>query len=156
MGWLGELFGRTATAVRKATSDPVFLNAAASATAMVVAADGIVEDAEVEAALSGMLGNQCLKGHFTPQDIENALNNALASAKTRAGRQELLRNIQGLAIKPQEMREDVFLIACDVGDVDKTQAGTHGIGQKEHEVLTSIAKALGINANALLGASSSV
>ena len=151
MGWLGELFGRTGELVRKATSDPVFLNAAAAATAMVVAADGIVEDNEVEAALNGMQTNRCLKGHFTPNDIEKALNNALSSAKTRAGRQELLRSIEALQTKPQEMREDVFLIACDVGDVDKAQAGTHGIGEKEKASLNAIAKCLGINAGALLG-----
>lgn len=124
--------------------DTVFLAAAAAASANVTAADGKIDDAEVDAAISGMLSKDALKAAFTPAAIEGAVGEALNRAKTRSGRMENIRAIQAMAVRPAEQRQDVFLIAADVAD----QGGS--IGPEEDQVLAAIAKELNLDKNKLL------
>ena len=80
--------------------------------------------------------------------VEQELYEAIARAKTRAGRLENLRHIGAIAERPIEQRQDVFLIGADVADID-------GISEVEHRALDEIAGALQVDTSrlALNGAS---
>lgn len=144
MSILKNLKARLASAVTTYTGDTVFLKAAAAAAANVTAADGTIADAEVDAALAGMMANEVLRGFYTPAKIEEAVSNALNNAKTRAGRAVNRRDIEALATRPPEQRQDVFLIAADVADSDT-------LGDAERKALEEIGKALNVDAAKLLG-----
>jgi tellurite resistance protein len=146
MGFLTELASRFERATQNYAGDPTFLLAATSAAANVIAADGTVEDAEVEAALRGMLANKTLKTSYTPAKIDDALTAALIRAKSRAGKMENRRNIESMATKTQTAREDVFLIAADT-----TDGNSHSLGEPERAALKTIADLLGLDDKKLLG-----
>ncbi|WP_204310650.1 hypothetical protein, partial [Escherichia coli] len=71
------------------------------------------------------------------------LYEAIARAKTRAGRIENLRFCEALAERPLSQRQDVFLIAADVADFG-------GISEVEHKALDEIALSLKVEKSALL------
>jgi tellurite resistance protein len=144
MSFLQKLVGDATAAFTKYKGDTVFLNALAAACANVTAADGVIEDAEIESAIAGISNKPELKAAFTPAAIESALTEALNNAKTRHGRMTNIRAIQAMAARPAEQKQDVFLIAADVAD-------NGGIGQDEHKVLDTIAKELGVDKGKLLG-----
>ena len=76
--------------------------------------------------------------------MERELHEAIARAKSRAGRLENLRLVGGIADRPLEQRQDVFLIAADVADQG-------GISELEHKALDEIAEVLSVDKPALLG-----
>lgn len=117
----------------------------ASAAANVTAADGKVDDNEVEAAIAGMQANPLVSASFNSSQIEEAYGSALVRAKTRAGRMENKRFIEALMTRDVSVRQDIFLIAADVADQD-------GIGAEERVVLHDIGKLLNIDADKLLSA----
>lgn len=144
MSFFKNAFAAAQRTVANYSGDAVFLNAAASAAANVTAADGSIDDGEIESAISGMRANSILSASYTPAKIEEALNAALNRAKTRLGRMENKRALEAIATRPVEQRQDVFLIAADVADEG-------GIGADEQKVLDDIAKILGIDGAKLLG-----
>lgn len=139
-----KFVGDVAAQFKQYQGDTVFLSATASACANVTAADGKIEDSEIDAAVSGMMAKEALKAAFTPAAIEASVNEALNRAKTRSGRMENIRAIQAMATRPAEQRQDLFLIAADVAD-------NGGIGPEERTVLENIAKELSLDAAKLLG-----
>jgi tellurite resistance protein len=110
----------------------------------VTAADGVVEDSEVDAAIKGMQSNAIVSASFNSTQISDAYGLALIRAKTRAGRMENKRNIEALVTREVTVRQDVFLIAADVAD-------DGGIGQQEMAVLMDIGGLLNLDAKKLLG-----
>lgn len=144
MGFLDNVLGRAKEALTQLQGDKVFLNAAASACANITAADGVIEDIEIDAAVDGMMENKVLKGIFSPAEIQSSVQEALRRAKTRAGKLENKRFIEALSVRPVTQRQDVFLIAADVAD-------DGGIGDAERKVLDEIAKELRVDARELLG-----
>lgn len=144
MSFLKKVVGDIGAQFKQYQGDTVFLNATAAACANVTAADGKIDDDEIDAAISGMLSKDELKAAFSPATIESAVSEALNRAKSRSGRMENLRAIQAMAVRPAEQRQDVFLIAADVAD----QGGS--IGNEEDVVLTTIAKELSLDKNKLL------
>lgn len=144
MGFLQNVRDTLGRAAIKYTGDIAFLHGAASAAANVTAADGQIDDSEVEAAIQGMMANSILSASYSPSQIEEEVNNALLRAKTRAGRISNQRFIEALSTRPVELRQDIFLIAADVAD-------DGGIGEDEHRVLDAIAKSLNVNKATLLG-----
>lgn len=144
MGFLQNLLDQGKRAVAGYSGDAIFLNAATSAAANVTAADGKIDDAEIETAITGMQSNPILNGSFSGAKIEEALGAALTRAKTRLGRMENKRHLEALSVRPIEQRQDVFLIAADVAD-------NGGIGDDERKVLDDIAKALNVDGAKLLG-----
>lgn len=136
MGFLSNLLSSAQKTVSSYTGDKVFLKAGASAAANITLADGKMDDSEQDAAVAGLMGNAILKGSFTPAEIEAEYNDALARAKTRAGRAENTRFIEAMMSRPVEQRQDIFYIAADVADSDE-------IGDDERRMLDNIAKALG-------------
>ncbi|MGJ4945182.1 Tellurite resistance protein TerB [Bradyrhizobium sp. HKCCYLS1011] len=145
MGFLSNLLNQAEKAINSYTGDKLFLAGVAAAAANVTAADGSIDDAEINAAISGMLANPIVSASYTASQIEEALNAALARAKSRAGRMENKRAIEALMTRDISVRQDVFLIAADVADQD-------GIGQQERVVLADIGKALNVDDNKLLAA----
>ena len=123
--------------------DAVFLQAAVSAAANVIVADGDVAEEEVETAITGIRGNPILERSYNTLRVEQELYEAIARAKTRAGRLENLRLVTAIADRPVEQRQDVFLIGADVADFG-------GISDVEHRALDEIAGALHVDKPALL------
>lgn len=152
MNLFGNLLNRAKETLGKYAGDKTFLKAACAAAALVIAADGVVEDSEVTSAMNGLTSNTILKGSYKASEIEDELSLALNQSKSRAGKVVLNRELEAITAKPREMREDIFLIAADIGDVDKETGSVHGIGAAEKKALEQIAKALGLDMNKLLGA----
>jgi tellurite resistance protein len=147
MGILSDLIAASTKVLNSYKGDTVFLHAAAAAAANVIAADGTIEDTEIDAAIKGMLANETLKASYTPSQIEVALTEALNHAKTRAGRMTNTRAIEAMAAKPADAKQDVFLIAADVTDGNSK----NGLGADEKASLKKIADALGVDMTRLLG-----
>jgi tellurite resistance protein len=145
MAFFKKLGDDAVKALASYSGDKAFLLGAASFAANVTAADGSIDDAEIDAAIAGMQANQLLGKSYSSSQIEEAVNAALVRAKTRGGRMENKRNIEALLTRPIELRQDVFLIGADVAD----QGGS--IGPEEDAVLTEGAKLLNVNKNSLLG-----
>lgn len=144
MGFLANLLARAEKTVTSYSGDSAFLHGVAAAAANVTAADGQIDDSEIDAAISGMQANPIVSASYSASQIEDALTNALRHAKTRAGRMENKRAIEALMSRPSDLRQDVFLIAADVAD-------DGGIGAEERKVLDEIANALNLDAKKLLG-----
>lgn len=134
-------FGRT---IMSYAGDAVFLQAAVSAAANVIVADGDIAEEEVEAAITGMRANPILEKSYDTLRIEQELYEAIARAKTRAGRLENLRQVQAVADRPIEQRQDILLIAADVADYG-------GISEVEHKALDEISASLAVDKAALIG-----
>lgn len=145
MGILSNLVSSGKRAVASYNGDTAFLAAATSAAANVIYADGKVEESELDAAISGMAANPILAASYTASKIEDGLTQALARAKTRAGKMENRRFIEAVAARPLELRQDVFLIGADVADADGS------MGDDERRVLDEVAKILNVDAGKLLG-----
>lgn len=133
-------FGRT---IMSYAGDALFLQAAVSAAANVIIADGDVDEEEVETAIAGMRANPILQKSYDTLRIEQELYEGIARAKSRAGRIDNLRHAQAIANRPIDQRQDVFLIAADVADFG-------GISDIEHKALDEIAAALQVDKSALL------
>lgn len=133
-------FGRT---IMSYAGDAVFLQASVSAAANVIVADGDIAEEEIESAIAGMRANPILEKSYDTLRIEQELYEAIARAKTRAGRIENLRQVQAIADRPIEQRQDVFLIAADVADYG-------GISEIEHRALDEIGASLQVDKATLL------
>lgn len=143
MGLFAKLFSDARRAVNSYVGDDAFLKAVASAAANVTAADGVVEESEIDASIKGMQSNALVANSFNSTQISDAYSMALIRAKTRAGRMENKRNIEALVSRDVTVRQDIFLIAADVcGDEIKPE---------EMTVLETIGQLLNLDAKKLLG-----
>ena len=147
MGLLSNIFNRAKGEFSKYQGDTAFLAAACAAAALVINADGVIEDSEINSAVAGLTSNELLTAAYTPSLIEEELTKAINHSKTRAGKMTLNRSIEAVIARPPEQRQDVFLIAADVGD-----SGTGGLADEEKNVLIGIGKLLNLDANKLLAA----
>lgn len=116
-----------------------FLEAVCAASAMVAAADGSVSDDEVGSAVDSATGNPVLSKVYSTSEIETCMDTQLKRAKTASGRVGLLRELEDVAKKPQQLREDVFLAALDVASSDGN------VSPQEDSVLNRIATTLGVD-----------
>lgn len=133
-------FGRT---IMSYAGDAVFLQAAVSSAANVIVADGDVGEEEIESAITGIRANPILEKSYDTLRVEQELYEAIARAKTRAGRIENLRHVGAdqehvLALLDRPLRD-----GADVADID-------GISAVEHKALDEIAAALQVDKSALL------
>jgi tellurite resistance protein len=145
MGFLDNILAKAQKTITSYAGDKTFLAGVAAAAANVTAADGSIDDAEINAAISGMQANPIVSASYSASQIEEALNAALVRAKSRAGRMENKRAIEALMTRDISVRQDVFLIAADVADQGE-------IGKEERVVLADIGKALNVDDNKLLAA----
>ena len=144
MSFFSKVFATARETINNYAGDDAFLKGVASAAANVTAADGQIDDDEVDAAIKGMQSNSIVGASFNSTQINDAYGMALIRAKTRAGRMENKRYIETLVTRDATVRQDVFLIAADVADQG-------GIGDDEMKVLNDIAGLLNLDAKKLLG-----
>ncbi|MGC5780772.1 tellurite resistance TerB family protein [Methylobacterium sp. NFXW15] len=143
MSIVTDFLTRVARAVTAYAGDETLMQAAVSAAANVIVADGEVAGEEFETALKGVLASPILEKGYDALMLEEALYDAIGRARTRAGRADNLRRIAAIAGRPADQRESVFLVAADVADHD-------GIAEIEHTALNEIAAALIVDKQGLL------
>lgn len=145
MNLVAGFFARVARAAAAYAGDETLMQAAVSAAANVIVADGEVAGDEFDTALTGVLASPIIEKGYDALMLEEALYEAIGRARTRAGRADNLRRVEALAGRPVDQREGVFLVAADVADHD-------GIVESEHVALAEIAAALIVDKSRLLGA----
>lgn len=117
------------------------LEAIAAACAMVAAADGDLEDAEMESTISALQNHDVLSKAFSASEIERVADAMFKRAKGgMAGRLGLKREIEQARSKSTtEDLEMLLVIAIDVSSSDGE------VEPAERKVLDSIATSLGLN-----------
>lgn len=139
MPLLSKFKNAFAGSVNKYSGKKDFLEAVCAACALVSAADGELEDAEIAQTIKGIAANPALAGAFSSREIEQTADQMCKRAQGgRVGRAGLYKEIEDIA-SDKEMAETVLLTALDVADSD---------GQVEPEekvVLGKIAEKLGLN-----------
>lgn len=133
-------FGRTVTTY---AGDETLMQAGISAAANVIVADGEVAGEEFETTLVGLRANPIIEKGYDLLMLEEALYEAIAWGRTRAGRVENLRRVAAIAGRPIEQRQDAFLVAADVTDHE-------GVSEIEDKALAEIAAALIVNKSELM------
>lgn len=125
--------------VNKYSGRKDFLEAVCAAAALVAAADGNIEDSEVETTIKTIVANPSLAGAFNSREIEGTADTMLKRAQAgRTGRMGLYKEIDDIASDP-EMAETVYVTALDVAE------GDGSIGDAEKAVLAKIASALKVD-----------
>lgn len=143
MGFLDNVLSKISSDFSKYAGDSAFLTAAVAASALVVNADGKIDDSEINAALKGLSGNAKLATAYKASVIESELTAAINSSKSRAGKITLNRALEAVSTRPLEQRQDIILIAADVAD-------DGDIGSEEKDVLIGIGKLINIDAGKFL------
>lgn len=135
-----KLFGKKAeAAVQKFSGRTDFLEAVCASAALIAAADGEIEDSEVDAAVKAVKANKALAQGFDQQTIDRTINAMLERAGGgRVGRAGLRKEIMEVAKDP-EMAEAVILTALDVAEADGE------VEPAEQKLLENLAKDLGID-----------
>lgn len=143
----GKLFGNKATAaVQKFSGRTDFLEATCAAAALISAADGEIEDAEIKATVKAVKACKALSDGFDQQTIDACINKMLdRAAGGRVGRSGLWAEIAEVAKDP-EMAQAVVLTALDVAE------GDGEIEPAEKVVLDRLAKDLSVDLNRLMAA----
>lgn len=118
------------------------LEGIAAACVLVAAADGSIDDSEVDTTLRALCAHDQLSAAFATSQIEAVVDKMCSRAKQgRAGRLGLLREVEDVKAKSSaEDAEMLLMIAIDVADA----AG--GIEAKERAVLIDIGQRLGLSA----------
>lgn len=95
------------------------LEAVTAGAALITAADGDIDDKEIEATMIAVKSNPALTGAFKTSEIEKSIDTMLARAQGgRAGRSGLYKEIRDIADAEKEDRELVLLTAMDIADAD--------------------------------------
>lgn len=125
--------------VNKYSGRKDFLEAVCAACALVSAADGELEDAEIAQTVKGISSNPALAGAFSSREIEQTADAMCKRAQGgRVGRAGLYKELEDIA-SDKEMAETVLLTALDVADSDGQ------IEPEEKKVLEKIAQTFGLN-----------
>lgn len=123
-----------------------FIEAVCAASALVAAADGTISDDEIETIVTTIGNNPKLLAAYSNSEIEEQARKQLRKASSISGRVGLKRELEDVAGKDIEIREDVFAAALDVANADGD------IGQKERAALQNIASILRVNPGPLMNA----
>lgn len=135
---LGKLFkNQLEAAANKFSGRTDFLEAVCAASALIAAADGDIEDSEVESTISTIKANSNLSS-FSGNQIEQTLEKMFERTKNRTGRAGLWSEIEDIKKDP-DMCETVYLCALDVSESDGE------IEPEEKVVLRKLATTLGLN-----------
>lgn len=125
--------------VNKYSGKKDFLEAVCAACALVAAADGELEDAEIAQTIKGIQSNPELAGAFPSREIEQTADQMLKRAQGgRVGRNGLFKELEDIA-SDKDMSETVLLTALDVADSDGEMEPA------EKAVLEKIAQTFGLN-----------
>lgn len=138
---LANFKAKFGSAMAKFNGRKDFLEAVCAASALVASADGEVSDDEIKQTTKVVSSNPSLQSAFKPRDIESCIDSMLKRAASgRTGRAGLYKEIEDVKAD-NTMSETVYLAAYDIAETDGN------IATKEQEVLSQIAKRLGVNPN---------
>lgn len=113
------------------------LEAVCAASALVAAADGSIEDSEIEAMAKAVSANEILNTAFSAREIEGSITRMIDRANGgRVGQMGLYREIEEVAADPDA--ELVLMAALDIAEADGA------IDDKETAVLEKVATKLGL------------
>ncbi len=122
------------------------LEGIAAATALVAAADGDIEDAEVVVIIESLTVHPVLSKAFKQSEIERVADTMLKRAKGgAAGRLGLMREIE--EAKSRSSVDDLEMLLVIAIDVSRSDGEME---PQERTVLAKIAGALGLNLSAYL------
>lgn len=114
------------------------LEAVCAAAALVAAADGTVDDSEIDATAKAVTANETLNTAFSPREIEGSIQRMLDRANGgRVGKMGLYKEIDDVAGNAEDS-EIVLLTAMDIADADGE------VSPEETAVLEKIAGKLGL------------
>lgn len=135
----GKLKNAFAGSVNKYSGNKDFLEAVCAACALVAAADGELEDAEIAQTIKGIASNPALAGAFPTREIEQTADAMCKRAQGgRVGRAGLYKELEDIA-NDKDKAETVLLTALDVADSDGQ------VEPEEKKVLEKIAQTFGLN-----------
>jgi len=118
------------------------LEAVCASAALVAAADGDIDDSEIEAALKAVKANENLRLAFKETEIGICMDKMLDRANGgRVGRMNLMKEIGEI---PEADGEMVLLAALDIAEADGD------IDDDEMKVIAKIAGVFGLKAEAYL------
>lgn len=137
----GKLKERLTGGANKLQGKTDLLEGICAMAALVAAADGDIEDSEVEATLSALTTHAVLGSAFGASEIERELDKQLTRANGgMAGKLALKREIAEMKDKnPSDELEMALMIAIDVAMADGE------LEPEEKPVLEDLAKRLGFN-----------
>lgn len=114
------------------------LEAVCAAAALVAAADGTIDDSEIEATAKAVSANEALNTAFEPRQIEGCIQRMLDRANGgRVGKMGLYKEIDDVSANADDA-ELVVLTALDIAEADGT------VDPAEEQVMQNIAKRLGL------------
>ncbi|GJD34089.1 tellurite resistance TerB family protein [Methylobacterium aerolatum] len=143
MSLISDFLDRIAKTATGHAGDEALMQAAVSAAANVIVADGQVENEELSTALTGALTSSIVERDYDLQMLQEALSEAISRARSGFGRADNLRRVEAILDRPLEQREYVFQVAAEVADHDD-------ITEIEHVALSEIATALSLDKARLL------
>lgn len=114
----GFLKSKAEESVKKFSGRTDFLEAVCAAAALIAAADGEIEDAEVTATKKAVMANKALAAGFDHRTIDQCIDRMLDRAGGgRVGRAGLWVEIEEAATKP-DLAEAIVCTALDVSESD--------------------------------------
>lgn len=123
------------------------LEATCAACALVAAADGDVEDAELVATQEALVNHPTLSAAFKQSEIEATASKIFSRAKGAMGRVGLMKEIE--QAKSKSTADDLELILACAVDIARADGELEG---PELAVMQKIANTLGLNLRAFLDA----
>ncbi|ARV77549.1 putative tellurite-resistance protein [Sinorhizobium phage phiM5] len=130
---------KASAAINKFSGRLDFLQAVAAASALIAAADGDIEDAEVRATTKTIASNPGLASAFQLREIEQVSDQMLKRAQAgRSGKLGLWKEVEDVASDP-EMAEVIYVTALDIAESDGE------IEPAEQSVLDKLAQVLGVD-----------
>lgn len=123
------------------------LEATCAACALVAAADGEVEDAELVATQEALVNHPTLSAAFKQSEIEATASKIFSRAKGAMGRVGLMKEIE--QAKSKSTSDDLELVLACAVDIARADGELEG---PELAVMQKIANTLGLNLRAFLDA----
>ena len=135
----GAAFSAGSTEVKaKYQGNTDYLQAVCAAAALIAAADGDIEDSEIDQAKEIIATNDTLSSIYKKDEIEKMLDGYLRKAKTNYGKQALERELADVK-NDHSKAMDVFAMAVDVSQADGDME------PQEVAALKKVAKILAVN-----------
>lgn len=147
MGWFSGLKAAVKSGAKEINREygktDHFLKAVCASVALVIWADGEVEDSEKKQGMQVLTEHEQLSKIYPRSAIENEFNAAMAMGSSNSGKNRLGTRLDEVRSLPDgaSMADDVYLMATDVA----ASNSRHEIGEKEQKVLTTIAKHLSVD-----------